>query len=728
MAATYTVSSNVTSTNVSVGANQTLDVLSGGTVIATSITALGSATIEAGGTASGTHLSGSPLRATQSAYQTVYGTASGTQIFSRGYESVTSGGTAFSTVVSKGGDQDVGASGMTSGTIVSSGGVQLVIGAGAHARGTIISTGGTQTVATGEADSATILSGGLQTVTGPNGVASGTIVSSGGTEYLSDATAISFNAQVLSGGSLVVSTGETDGTTVFRGGIEVVYSGASAFGTVLSGGIIVALPGADVEDTAGGDVTSTGVVIISGTNHQASYATAISGGTISGTAVYVLSQGSLTDVTANAPIFVYNGGTTTGTVLSGSTEYLYNGAIGSNTQLLGGFLYVSAGATATGTIISAGQEAINSGGAASETLVYGGNQIVNPSGTATSTTIFAGGAQTVQQGTVISTVISSGGVQTLIGGATASGTIVSSGGVEIIGAQSVNFGSNTVIGTDVLSGGRIVINSGNNITGLDVSSGGSIDLNYLIYDAADTVDVTSGGLLTVTSAGTPIYSLQLAGDYTGDYFHTSADTDNSLILTEDTNPCYCPGTLIATDKGEVAVETLAIGDRLLTRSGEMRPIKWIGRRSYGGRFLMGRADLMPIRIMAGALEDNVPARDLFVSPHHAMYIDGVLIETKDLVNGTSIVQSTHAESVTYYHVELESHDVILAEGAWAESFLDEDNRGMFHNAHEYAALYPDEESVLGCYCAPRLEDGFELEAIRGKINRRAPRMAKSATA
>jgi ABC-type amino acid transport substrate-binding protein len=155
--------------------------------------------------------------------------------------------------------------------------------------------------------------------------------------------------------------------------------------------------------------------------------------------------------------------------------------------------------------------------------------------------------------------------------------------------------------------------------------------------------------------------------------------------------CYCRGTLIRTARGETKVEELEIGDEITTASGATRPIKWIGRRSYGGRFVMGRTDILPICIKAGALDDNVPERDLWISPHHAMYfkddaVGGVLIEAKNLVNGASIVQAERVEKVEYFHIELDSHDVIIAEGALSETFLDDDSRGMFHNVHEYCAL------------------------------------------
>ena len=172
-------------------------------------------------------------------------------------------------------------------------------------------------------------------------------------------------------------------------------------------------------------------------------------------------------------------------------------------------------------------------------------------------------------------------------------------------------------------------------------------------------------------------------------------------------PCYCRGTLIRTERGENRVERLKIGDKVMTAAGVPRPIKWIGQRSYAGRFIKGNKDALPIRVSAGALDDNAPKRDLWLSPHHALYfkdaaIGGVLIEAKILVNGVSIVQSEHVKKVQYFHIELETHDVLIAEGTLAESFIDDNSRFTFHNADEYRTLYPEAAIEVAQYCAPRL--------------------------
>jgi Hint domain/Domain of unknown function (DUF4214) len=211
------------------------------------------------------------------------------------------------------------------------------------------------------------------------------------------------------------------------------------------------------------------------------------------------------------------------------------------------------------------------------------------------------------------------------------------------------------------------------------------------------------------------YLQQTAGDQTV----VASILGSNEFFQDSAIACYAKGTLIGTSRSRKRVEDLKIGDKVMTMSGSARPIKWIRRRSYGGRFIMGRKDILPICIKAGALGDNVPQRDLWISPHHAMFLDSVLIDAKDLINGVSIVQAERIEKVEYFHIELETHDVIVAEGALSESFIDDDSPGIFHNAHEYSTLYAGEQPAFAQYCASRCEDGYEVENARRRIALRA---------
>ena len=204
---------------------------------------------------------------------------------------------------------------------------------------------------------------------------------------------------------------------------------------------------------------------------------------------------------------------------------------------------------------------------------------------------------------------------------------------------------------------------------------------------------------------------------------SATDTTTSVQATDV--PCYCRGTLVLTDRGDVAVENLVIGDRLVTVSGERRRLRWIGTRSYAGRFLAGRRTLLPVLFRAGSLGEGIPRRDLVVSPLHAMFLEGVLIPAIALVDGDNVVQLTAAKQVEYFHLELDSHDVIWAEGAASETYLDDDNRGMFHNAAEYGTLYQGAPQQAARYCAPRVEDGPVLAKIRRGIATRSRLAAAS---
>jgi len=191
-------------------------------------------------------------------------------------------------------------------------------------------------------------------------------------------------------------------------------------------------------------------------------------------------------------------------------------------------------------------------------------------------------------------------------------------------------------------------------------------------------------------------------------------------------PCFLAGTMITTDAGEMPVEQLAIGDLLVTVSGVSKPIKWLGRRVYRQPYDAGQPDLIPVLIEAGALGDGLPRRDLSVSPLHAIYLEGVLIPAGKLVNGGNIRFRPGLAAIDYIHIELDAHDIILAEGAPCESFVDCDSRWIFQNAGEFAQLYPDDATPSWAFCAPRVESGQTLRRIRRRLAHGAPEAPASA--
>ena len=156
-----------------------------------------------------------------------------------------------------------------------------------------------------------------------------------------------------------------------------------------------------------------------------------------------------------------------------------------------------------------------------------------------------------------------------------------------------------------------------------------------------------------------------------------------------------------------------IGDLVVTADGRAEPVRWIGRRSYAGRFVMANPKVQPIRFRAGSLGGGQPPRDQRGWPEPAQ-LHGRGGVPPRLVDGVNIVREQGHDVVEYIHVELREHDIILAEGAPSESFIDDDSRAMFHNAAEYAVLYPGAEPAAG-FCAARLEDGYALEAIRQRL-------------
>ena len=207
----------------------------------------------------------------------------------------------------------------------------------------------------------------------------------------------------------------------------------------------------------------------------------------------------------------------------------------------------------------------------------------------------------------------------------------------------------------------------------------------------------------------------------------TAGLHETLTLVSTDAPCFCTGTMILTDRGDVAVETLTIGDNVITTAGETRPVRWIGKRRVSARF----ADPLrayPIRVRTGALADGVPSRDLLVSPDHALLVDGILAQAGALVNGVSIVRETEVpETFTYYHVEVAEHSLILAENTPAETFVDNVDRMAFDNWEEHVAAVGETSIPEMEY--PRAKSARQVpQATRARLTARAEALFSTADA
>ena len=262
------------------------------------------------------------------------------------------------------------------------------------------------------------------------------------------------------------------------------------------------------------------------------------------------------------------------------------------------------------------------------------------------------------------------------------------------------------------------------------AAGDYIDLANIV---ATTVVATPGTLIALDGS-VAVAIFDFVGTYASSDFSVFSDnnggTDIAIVA------CFAKGTQIATPSGPVAVEDLHEGDRIITVSTKRRKhriIKWIGQRTLSCIAHPFPRDVMPVRIKAHAFGAHCPVRDLWLSPDHAVFVDGVLIPIRHLINDTTVSQQS-VERVTYYHIEVDEHDVALAEGMPAETFLDTGNRDAFANSGEATQLHP--ELDRGRYglnsltweasgCAPLVVTGPEVDKVRRRLARRAKRFERA---
>jgi Hint domain len=181
---------------------------------------------------------------------------------------------------------------------------------------------------------------------------------------------------------------------------------------------------------------------------------------------------------------------------------------------------------------------------------------------------------------------------------------------------------------------------------------------------------------TVSAASIPFLALAIKS--------ASAQTPTAVSPTAvPPRPCFLKGTKISTTSGDRLVQDLQIGDEVQTLAGR-KTIKWIGYNKFTKE--EGRPwqdSVMPIRVARFAIDDHTPNRDLYLSPLHCIFLNEALIPAMYLINETSIAQGTPPDisEIEYYHIDLDTHEVIYAEGTLVESFFDDDgsNRENFSN-------------------------------------------------
>ncbi|MFV1876282.1 Hint domain-containing protein [Nioella sp.] len=482
-------------------------------------------------------------------------------------------------------------------------------------------------------------------------------------------------------------TDGSDGVLTLREAVTSAGSGDTiVFDASLSGGTVSLSQGVMTISntiTISGDVDSDGAADITIDGNAAQIFTVQSGGALSLNALTVTDGGGF----YGGAINVDSGGTldVTASTFTGNQAGTYGGAIH------------NVGTTTIANSTFSGNSASFEGGAIS---TQGSMTIVNSTiaGNTVGGTANGLGGGIAATGnpnpnlTVINSTITGntcaddafgpgegGGIYygTSFGPVTLINTIVSGNtstdGANLGGLYAITDGGGNVIDADPadIFGSNVLADNGGPVQTIAL-------INSLTNPALDVGIAQSG--LTAGVNGQPYTDITGAGNEGSNF------TDAGAYEL-----CFAAGSLITTPNGESTVETLRIGDTILTAEGRAVPVKWIGQQRVLTRFRPAER-LGLVRFDAGSLGEDLPHADLTVTADHGMLVDGVICHAGALVNGTTITQVPRAElgeTYTVYHIETEAHEIILANGAPAETFIDNVSRRVFDNYAAFEALYGD---------------------------------------
>ena len=475
----------------------------------------------------------------------------------------------------------------------------------------------------------------------------------------------------MTGGGVVTNGAGAGSQATIGGGVGIDASGGPA--SVINYGTVSGATGAGIALNGGGTVFDAGT--ISGGN-----GTAVSFGGAGGNRLILMPSYALAGtvaVSGTGNVLELASAASTGTLRAPGGLIATFGSIAVDsgaTWALAGKATLAAGHTLVnaGTLVNMGtltllNTTLTSGGG----FVNNGELIIDPS-SVTLASLTGFGTTTIEAGSTLD-----------ITGTVSSGeTIVFADPNVVLQIDPAQFAGQI---DGFTPGDTIVFNGLSNVSGAHVVNGNTLE-----------VDLASGGPLALT--------FDPAGNYAGASFSVTSNSVTPL--------CFLRDTLILTPRGEVTVQDLKIGDTVTTLAGADRPIRWIGM----GRVLIQqgkRCEATPVLIRKSAIADNVPNRDLRVTKGHSLYLDGVLIPAEFLVNHRSVLWDDHAHVVEFYHIELDTHDVLVANGAAAESYRDDGNRHLFQNAN------PAWGSAVSPSCAPVETGGAAVDAVWARLLRRA---------
>lgn len=569
--------------------------------------------------------------------------------------------------------------------------------------------------------------------------APGTVVNSG---LIESAAGVFIGGGRGSTGALVQNSGAVDGSL----SVGVILTGA---GTVLNAGTISGMMGAVLEQGTntsylGND--STGLIIAAGTTAQAGYAVQLDGGGTLMNAGVISGYAGGAELRARNAVTVFNAGTIASTGTGGAAALsigedtitsvgaaISNSSSGVISGQYGIEIYQRGTSTMPGTVVNSISNAgLIQGTRGAAITDWYGTALLKNTGTIRSTASI--GVNLQNGGTVVDSGLIAGGTEALYlgsgadllvlkAGASFTGSVVANSSLSaaLVLASSSSAATFDMGGT-VSGFDNIVFDTGSDWTlegNLAELGGGEMISGFAAGDTLVLEGFTATSEQLLQIGGTNTYALDFSNgsttvelDLVGS-FSAGEVTFSAVGAGTEIHLCYLRGTNILTPVGERPVEALRAGDEVLTRYSGGQRIKWIGRQDYAGRFIAANPEKIPVRILAGALGEGLPVRDLSLSPGHAVLLEDTLVLAQSLINGITVRQDEAPELVAYYAIELEAHDCVIAEGVYAESFADGPGlRGQFHNRAEFHALFLDyaepEEISL---CAPRPERGPELDAV-----------------